>query len=64
MSYKVRILYFRNDIPARVVYRGLTKEEAQAICSDKEGSSTTCTRAYLRKRTRDKGPWFLALDEE
>ena len=64
MSYKVQILYFRDNIPARTIYTGLTEAEAQAICGSHEGSSKTCTRAYLKRRTKLKGPWFLAYSKE
>lgn len=38
----------------RVIYKGLTLEEAQAICRDPETSSTTSTGVITHKG----GPWF------
>lgn len=64
MSYKVTILYFRDDVPNRTIYRGLTLEEAQAICGDREGSSKTCTKSYLKRRTAQRGPWCLSYSKE
>jgi hypothetical protein len=64
MSYKVQILYFRDNVPTRTIYTGLTEAEAQAICGSPEGSSKTCTRAYLKRRTAQRGPWFLAYTKE
>lgn len=64
MSYKVTILYFRDAIPNRVIRTGLTLREAQELCGSIEGSSKTCTKPYLRRRTAQRGPWFLAYTEE
>jgi hypothetical protein len=48
----------------RVVRRGLTLSEAQAHCSDPETSSSTCTSALGRNRTRQRGPWFDGYEED
>lgn len=64
MSYKVQILYFRDDVPTRTIYTRLTEAEAQAICGSPEGSSKTCTKPYLKRRTELRGPWFLAYSKE
>ena len=64
MSYRVTILYFRDDIPNRTIRTGLTLREAQELCGSIEGSSKTCTKPYLRRRTAQRGPWFLAYTEE
>jgi hypothetical protein len=42
----------------RIIARGLTLEEAQAHCSNPETSSSTCTKAAGRARTRRHGRWF------
>lgn len=64
MSYKVQILYFRDNIPTHTIYTGLTEAEAQAICGSPEGSSRTCTKSYLKRRTEQRGPWFLGYTKE
>jgi len=64
MSYKVQIIYFRDNIPARTIHTGLTEAEAQAICGSPEGSSKTCTKPYLKRRTAQSGPWFLGYNKE
>ena len=61
--YKIQRLYFK-DHPRRTIARGLTLEEAQAHCSDPETSSSTCTSAAGKARTRRLGPWFDSYTEE
>jgi hypothetical protein len=64
MSYKVVLGYQDYRKPKRTIYNGLTLEEAQNICEDKESSWQTCTKKYLKRRTRERGPWFLMLYKE
>jgi len=64
MSYKVTILYFRDAIRNRTIRTGLTLREAQELCGSIEGSSRTCTKPHLRRRTAQRGPWFLSYTEE
>lgn len=63
MSYKIVRLYQSRNVPNRTIARGLTLEEAQAHCSNPESSSSTCTNAAGKRRTRRLGPWFDAYDE-
>jgi hypothetical protein len=49
---------------ARTVKRGLSLEEAQAHCKDPETSSTTCTNAIGKQRTKKHGAWFDGYTEE
>ena len=53
-----------NHSTRRTVKRGLTLEQAQAHCQDKETSSKTATSYAARKRTRERGPWFDGYAEE
>jgi hypothetical protein len=55
-TYKIVRFYMNHG--KRVVLRGLTLEQAQAHCSHPDTSSTTCTSAAGKRRTRLKGPWF------
>jgi hypothetical protein len=61
-TYKIVRHYFNNG--KRTIERGLTLEQAQRHCHDPETSSSTCTRAAGRRRTRDKGPWFDGYTED
>lgn len=63
MSYKVQILYFNRKFSKQTIKTGLSLEEAQKICGDKEGSYKTCTKPHLKRRTREKGRWFLSYTE-
>ena len=56
-TYKI-VRYFRDSNREYTVRRGLSLEEAQAHCRDKETSSSTCTNATGKSRTRKLGPWF------
>ncbi len=63
--YKVILVYFNNHLYGkRVIHRGLTESQAQELCSNPETSSRTCTKPYLKHRTKVKGPWFLCYDKE
>jgi hypothetical protein len=59
-TYKVvRKFFDRNLRNQNITLRtGLTEAEAQAHCQDPETSSSTCTSAAGRRRTRRLGPWF------
>lgn len=56
--YRVVRFYFNRPGRARTILSGLTETEAQAHCNDPETSSSTCTNATGRARTRRMGPWF------
>ena len=47
----------------RTIKSGLTLEQAQAHCGDPETSSSTCTSAAGRRRTRERGEWFDGYSE-
>ncbi len=64
MSYKIIRNYFNDRFNKRTIDTGLTLEEAQRHCKDPETSSSTCTSAVGRARTRRMGPWFDSYDEE
>ena len=61
-AYYIVRMYQASDKPSRIIKRGLTLEEAQAHCRDKETSSTTCTGEDGQARTRRSGPWFEGYD--
>lgn len=63
-TYKIVRNYFDSPRHGEVVKRGLSLEEAQAHCQDPETSSSTCTKARLRLRTKQHGPWFDGYEEE
>ncbi len=60
--YKITRLYFNDNQSNRVVKSNLTLEQAQAHCNDPETSSSTCTKAAGRRRTRERGMWFDSYD--
>lgn len=62
MSYRI-IRFFRNSNRKMIVKRGLTLEVAQLHCNDSETSSSTCTKAAGKRRTRRYGPWFDGYTE-
>ncbi len=51
-------MYFDENHPTRTIKRGLTLEQAQEHCNDKETSSSTCTNYHGLIRTKNKGSWF------
>jgi len=62
MRYKIQRCYFHGR---RITLEtGLTLEQAQAHCSDPETSSSTCTKAAGKRRTRERGQWFDCYTEE
>lgn len=61
-----RTILFKFDGNNRTLERGLTLEEAQAICKHSDSSQSTCTnRARLDRWGRNKNnPWFIGYTEE
>lgn len=60
--YRIVRMYFRGG--KRTILTGLTLEEAQAHCKNPETSSSTCTSAAGKKRTRVMGKWFDGYEED
>jgi hypothetical protein len=67
-AYKI-VRMFKQDVDGtgfsrlkRTIARNLTLAEAQAWCHDPETSSSTCTSAAGRARTRKHGEWFDGYD--
>lgn len=60
--YKV-IRHFFNSNRKVTVATGLTLEQAQAHCRDPETSSSTCTKAAGKRRTKLYGKWFDGYTE-
>lgn len=56
--YKVVRFFFNHPGKKRTIKSGLTLEEAQAHCGEKETSSSTATSAKARRYTKLHGPWF------
>ena len=61
--YRIVRHYRDAQIRRRVIRRGLTLAEAQAHCNDPETSSSTCTGAAGRARTRRLGAWFDGYEQ-
>ena len=63
--YNIVRMYFDapSGIRKRVIQTHLTLEEAQEHCKDPETSSSTCTSAAGKARTRRMGPWFDGYEE-
>ena len=61
--YKIIRMYFE-DVKPKVIKRGLSLEEAQAHCSDKETSSSTCTLPKNKKHTEKYGMWFDGYEQD
>ena len=61
--YKI-VRFYERDACEDIGIDGLTLEEAQAYCKDKEGSSKTCTTHSNKKRTELCGNWFEGYTEE
>ncbi len=55
--YKIVRHFFRSNRKF-VVDTGLTLEQAKAHCSNPETSSSKCTKAEGKRRTKLYGPWF------
>lgn len=61
--YKI-VRGFRDSHKRITIARNLSLEEAQAHCRDPQTSSTTCTSATGRARTRKMGPWFDGYERD
>lgn len=61
--YKIVRHYFRSDFSPRTIKTGLTREEAVAHCRNPETSSSTCTKAAGKMRTKRVGAWFDGFQE-
>ena len=61
--YKIVRQYVDAAHGKRTIKIGLTLEEAQAHCRDKETSSMTCTSRIGKDRTRRMGKWFDGYTE-
>lgn len=61
-TYKI-VRCYQNG-PSRTIRRGLTLAEAQAHCRNPETSSRTATSAAARRRTKTRGPWFDAYEDD
>jgi hypothetical protein len=64
MSYKIILTYLNLEQRKTTLHTGLTLIEAQNICEDRESSWQSCTKKYLKERTRKRGPWFLVYTKE
>lgn len=62
-TYKV-IRFFRDSSRKFTIKTGLTQALAQEHCNNPETSSSTCTSAEGKRRTRRSGPWFDGWTEE
>lgn len=62
-TYKI-IRFFRDSDRRITVATGLTLAQAQAHCNNPETSSSTCTNAEGKQRTRRSGPWFDGYNAE
>jgi hypothetical protein len=62
-TYKIVRHYFRNN-KKRVIETGLTLEQAQEHCHNRETSSYTATSSAAIRRTRLYGPWFDGYSED
>ena len=61
-QYRI-IRFFFNHNRKYEQARCLTLDKAQAWCRDPETSSSTCTSAEGRRRTRRSGEWFDGYTE-
>ena len=61
--YKIIRHYMRGATIRRTIKTGLTLAKARAHCRDPETSSTTCTNATGRRRTKEHGAWFDGYQE-
>ena len=56
--YKVKIFYMNENLKNQTIHTNLSLREAQDICFGREASWKTCTKPYLKRRTRERGLWF------
>ncbi len=63
-TYKVIRFYRSDNMKSRKIKSRLSLEQAQAHCQDPETSSSTCTKAEGKRRTKLRGPWFDGYSEE
>ena len=61
--YRIVRFYESANIRRRIIDTGLTLEQAKAHCSDPETSSSTCTKAAGKARTKRLGRWFDGYEE-
>jgi hypothetical protein len=61
--YRIVRFYESAPIRRRIIAKGLTLEQAKAHCSDPETSSSTCTKAAGKARTKRLGRWFDGFEE-
>ena len=64
-----KIIRFRRFKNRRIIYRGLTLEQAQAHCQDPQTSSATCVspkgkRTRIMEKKHAINPWFDGYREE
>lgn len=64
MTYMIIRTHANNNFDPVVLERGLTLEEAQAHCKDKETSSRTCSSSEGIEYTATHGSWFDAYEQE
>lgn len=62
--YRIVRFFQNRNVRRRTIKTGLTLEQAQAHCNNPETSSTTCTSALAKGRTREYGPWFDGYERE
>ena len=61
--YKVVRFYCQGNREPMVIVNGLTLEEAQEHCHDRESSSRTCG-SFGDKHTEKFGDWFDGYDDD
>jgi len=61
--YRIVRFYESAPIRRRIIAKGLTLEQAKAHCSDPETSSSTCTKAAGKARTKRLSRWFDGFEE-
>jgi hypothetical protein len=61
--YRIIRFYESANIRRRIIDSGLTLEQAKAHCSDPETSSSTCTKAAGKARTKRLGRWFDGYEQ-
>ena len=61
--YHIIRFYESANIRRRTIAIGLTLEQAKAHCSDPETSSSTCTTAAGKARTKRLGRWFDGYEQ-